>query len=301
MAGGRRGALVGGLCFVVPAVVSVLLLSVVLLGDDPPSWVLGAGLGAGAAVPAVALKAGSDLLLPVLRGTAARSVRLRWNAYALASGLAAALLGPLVVLALLACGLLELSARRRGLTPSSHRVVPNRSDERLAAGLAALMWTALKAGALSYGGGFVIIPLMQADATGQGWMTDPEFLNAVALGQITPGPVVATVVAVGYAAHGVLGGLLAGAIAFAPSFLVVVLGGGRFERLRGNPRARVFLDGAGPAAAGAILGAVVPLAGALSEPGQAAVLAGALLALLVARRGVVVTLLTAGVVGALVL
>jgi hypothetical protein len=95
----------------------------------------------------------------------------------------------------------------------------------------------------------VIIPLMQGDAVQTyHWMTNLQFLNAVALGQVTPGPFVATVAAVGYAAHGIGGGLLAAAIAFAPSFSFVVLGGGRFERLRGNERARAFLDGAGPAA-----------------------------------------------------
>jgi chromate transporter len=132
------------------------------------------------------------------------------------------------------------------------------------------------------------------------WMTATHFLSAVALGQVTPGPVVATVAAVGYAARGVGGGLLAAAIAFAPSFAVVLLGGGQFERLRGSRHAQAFLDGAGPAAIGAILGAAIPLAGALAETWQIVVLAGAAVALLVARRGVVSTLLAAGVAGAVV-
>ena len=66
------------------------------------------------------------------------------------------------------------------------------------AALPALAWTALKVGALSYGGGFVIIPLMQADAVDTyRWMTSEEFLDAVAYGQLTPGPVVQTVAVVG--------------------------------------------------------------------------------------------------------
>ena len=137
----------------------------------------------------------------------------------------------------------------------------------------------------------MIIPLMQEDAVDvYHWMTDAQFLNAVALGQVTPGPVVATVAAVGYAAHGVGGALLAAAVAFAPSFSFILLGGGRFERLRGNDRARGFLDGAGPAAIGAILGSAVTLAGGLTESWQIGVLAGAAIALLVVRRGVVETL-----------
>jgi chromate transporter len=142
---------------------------------------------------------------------------------------------------------------------------------------------------------------MQGDAVHvYHWMTDAQFLNAVALGQVTPGPVVATVAAVGYAAHGIGGGLLAAAVAFAPSFSFILLGGGRFERLRGNRTARAFLDGAGPAAIGAIFGAAIALALALSDAWQLAVLAAAAIALLVLRRGVVETLLAAGGVGVVV-
>jgi chromate transporter len=131
-------------------------------------------------------------------------------------------------------------------------------------------------------------------------LTNGQFLNAVALGQITPGPVVQTVAALGYGAAGVGGGLLAAAVAFSPSFAFVLLGGSRFERLRENLAARSFLAGAGPAAIGAILGAAVPLARALSERWQFAVLAGAALLVLGARRSVVLTLLAAGAVGVVV-
>jgi chromate transporter len=144
----------------------------------------------------------------------------------------------------------------------------------------------------------VIVPLMQGDAAHTyHWMTSAQFLNAVALGQVTPGPVVATIAAVGYAAHRLAGGVLAAAVAFPPSFTFVLVGGGRFERLRRDDRARAFLDGAGPAVIGAILGAAVPLAGALSEPWQAGLLAAAALAVLVARRGIVETLLAAACTG----
>jgi len=166
--------------------------------------------------------------------------------------------------------------------------------------LASVAWVAFKVGALSFGGGFVIIPLMQADAVGRGWMTGAQFLNAVALGQITPGPVVQTVAAVGYAAAGLPGGLLAAAVAFAPSFAFVLAGGRWFAGLRENRYAQSFLDGAGPAAIGAILGAAIPLARALSVGWQFAVLGGAAVLLLVLRRGVVLTLLGAAAVGVIV-
>jgi chromate transporter len=168
-------------------------------------------------------------------------------------------------------------------------------------GLLALCWVAVKVGALSYGGGFVIIPLMQADAVHHyHWMSGQQFLNAVALGQVTPGPVVQTVAVIGYAAAGVGGGLLAALIAFSPSFTFVLVGARHFDQIRTDHRAQAFLGGAGPAAIGAILGTAVPLARALSEPWQYAVLAGAALLLLALRRGVVSTLLLAAVVGAVI-
>ena len=163
--------------------------------------------------------------------------------------------------------------------------------------LVSVAWVAFKVGALSFGGGFVIIPLMRADAVGRGWMTSGQFLNAVALGQITPGPVVLTVSAVGYAAAGVGGALLAALVAFSPSFAFVLGGARYFSVLRASRYAQLFLDGAGPAAIGAILGSAVLLAGALSQLWQYAVLAGAAVLLLGLKRGVVVTLLAAAATG----
>ena len=169
-----------------------------------------------------------------------------------------------------------------------------------AGGLLALAWVAFKVGALSYGGGFVIIPLMQHDAVAAyHWMTTSQFLGAVALGQITPGPVVLTVAAVGYAAAGVGGGLFATLIAFTPSFVFVMFGGPRFGRLRRSATVQAFLAGAGPAAVGAIAGASVPLARGLAHLWQLGLLALACLWLLVARRGVVPALAGGGAIGAL--
>ena len=299
-AGSWRGAVVGGLGFVVPAVAMILALAVVFLAQAPPLWVRGAGAGAGAVVAAVAVRAGVDLIGPSFAGVRedGREER-RWFAFLAIGAVAAATIGPYLVLVLLACGLLELALRR--WRPTSLGLCAWPAALALAAssgGLGALAWTALKVGALSFGGGFVIIPLMQGDAVHvYHWMSDAEFLNAVALGQVTPGPVVATVAAVGYAAHGLAGGLLAAAVAFVPSFSFVLLGGGRFERLRADLRARAFLDGAGPAAIGAILGSAVPLTGALAETWQLALLAAGAVSLLALRRGVVETLLASGALG----
>jgi chromate transporter len=387
---GRAGALVGGAAFILPGLVLILGLAALFI-THPPRWVRGAGAGAGAAVAAVAVQAGVSLVPASwarARQSAPRSpgrrlpgaASVRWISYLAAGAAAAAVLGPWLVLVLLACGLAELAAASRSAgraedgpsqeqrteeergqrgtaqeRPNQHgpgRERPGtgepgtgepgtgepgtgepgtgepgagsgggrrslaplamlgpaaraRGKGALASGVGlavpvalSVAWVAFKVGALSYGGGFVIIPLMQADAVSHyHWMTGGQFLNAVALGQVTPGPVVQTVAVVGYAAAGVGGGLLAAVVAFAPSFAFVLLGARHFGRLRDNRRAAAFLGGAGPAAIGAILGSAIPLARTLTQPWQYAVLAAAAAALFLLRRGVVVTLLAAGAAG----
>jgi chromate transporter len=293
--GGRPAALVGGAAFIVPGLVVILALAVLFLSGSPPLWVRGAGAGAGAAVAAVAVHAGWSLV-PASWQRAATASRARWALYFVAGAAAAATLGPWLVLVLLASGAIELTAQRRPAVTATF--APYAAALVGSGGLLSLAWVAFKVGALSYGGGFVIIPLMQADAVDHyHWLTSGEFLNAVALGQITPGPVVQTVAVVGYGAAGIGGGLLAALVAFSPSFAFILLGGERFDRLRGDRRARAFLDGAGPAAIGAILGSAIPLARALVEPWQYGVLAAAAVLLLALRRGVVVTLLLAAGTG----
>jgi len=298
---GRPGALVGGTCFIVPGLILILALGALFLAGSPPDWVTGAGAGAGAAVAAVAVQAGSSLIPDSWRRGRSHA---RWLAYVAAGGVSAATIGPWLVLVLVGCGLLELGIRHRSrATGASAALMPLpllAATTAASGGLLALVWVALKVGALSYGGGFVIIPLMQADAVSHyHWMSAGQFLNAVALGQVTPGPVVHTVAVVGYAAAGVGGGLLAALVAFSPSFAFVLLGARHFDRLRANRDAKAFLDGAGPAAIGAIIGSAIPLARALTEPWQYGILAGAAVVLFAFRRGVVLTLLLAGAVGAL--
>ena len=289
--------------------------------------------GAGAAVAAVAVQAGWSLAVPswTRARTNGAGRRFRWAAYLLAGGAAAATIGPWLVLVLLGSGVAELAVGQarggaagaaaggtgataadgsagsggsaagkvRGIVALPALPTLVRAAAAVAGGgvLVSVAWVAFKVGALSFGGGFVIIPLMRADAVGRHWMTSGQFLNAVALGQITPGPVVQTVSAVGYAAAGLGGGLLAALVAFSPSFLFVLGGARYFSALRTSRQAQSFLDGAGPAAIGAILGSAILLAGALSRPWQYAVLAGAAVLLLGLRRGVVLTLLAAAATG----
>ena len=303
---GRLGALVGGAAFIVPGLIVILTLAVLFVTKSPPLAVLGAGAGAGGAVPAVAVSAGASLAGPSWRN---RRATARWLLYLAAGLAAAATLGPWLVLVLLGCGAAELAFRSLAGRGSGTPAATGKLQGALAAPgavtwvigggvLASVAWVAFKVGGLSFGGGFVIIPLMQSDAVGHyHWMTGAQFLNAVALGQVTPGPVVQTVAVVGYAAAGIGGGLLASAVAFAPSFAFVLLGARHFARIRGNQQVKAFLDGAGPAAIGAIFGSAITLTRALTHPWQYLVLAGALVLLFPLRRGVVLTLVAGAAVG----
>jgi chromate transporter len=309
---GRLGALVGGAAFIVPGLIIILVLAVLFVASSPPLAVLGAGAGAGGAVPAVAVSAGAALTGASWRN---RRATARWLLYLVAGFAAAGTIGPWLVLVLLGCGAAELTVRsleRRRRGGADHDAGGQAADKlrglAVAPGtitwlvgggvLASVAWVAFKVGGLSFGGGFVIIPLMQSDAVNHyHWMTGAQFLNAVALGQITPGPVVQTVAVVGYAAAGIVGGVLASAVAFAPSFAFVLLGGRHFDRIRGDQRVRSFLDGAGPAAIGAIFGSAITLTRELTHPWQYLVLAGALVLLFALRRGVVLTLLAGAAVG----
>jgi chromate transporter len=281
--GGTAGAILGGLAFILPGLLLVLAISSLALADSPPEWIIGIGAGAAASVVAVVVQAGVLLIRSSLEHRRGGPL-YRAIAYVVIGAVATMVAGTGLVVALLACGLVELAWRRRAGFSVHAWPVALALAVTGAAALPAVAWTALKVGALSYGGGFVIIPLMREDAVETyGWMTGVEFANAVAYGQLTPGPVVQTVAIVGWAAAGLGGALLASAVAFAPSFLVVGLTGERFTRLRRSGAARAFLDGAGPAAAGAILGAVVPLFEALSEWWQYAVLAAAGIVLALGR------------------
>lgn len=293
---GIRGTLLGGLCFIAPGLVLIIALAALFLAKHPMNWVLGAAGGAGAGVAVVALNAAYQLV-PGSWQRFTSTQRARWFVYAILGVLCTNFLPAFVVLVLLACGLFEVMLRA--------------SDQRLGligplalghgaalTGLGAVCWVALKVGALSYGGGFVIIPLMQHDVVSTyHWMTNAQFLNAVALGQITPGPVVQTVAVVGYSARGLTGALLAAFIAFAPSFILVMIGAPRFEKIRKNKNVASFFAGAGTAVLGAIAGASVPLTRALHHGWQIPLLLLMFVWVFLLRKGVVSGLLICGAVG----
>jgi chromate transporter len=113
-----------------------------------------------------------------------------------------------------------------------------------------------KAGAFTFGSGLAIVPFLQQGVVHDfGWLSEREFLDAVAMGMITPGPVVITAVFVGYLVAGLAGATIAGIGVFLPPFLMVVLFGPLIMRYRKHPVVQGFTKGATAAAAGAIVGA----------------------------------------------
>jgi len=249
---GIKGALVGGLAFIVPGFVLIVALADLLLEHGQNDAVRGASAGAAAGVVVVIVLAGTGFARGFLRD-AKGALLLRSFAYAVAAALATVLLGPWVLAFLLGSGVVEVALRLR--KPAFLVWLGSTAK------LGSLVWTAFKVGGLSFGGGLVIIPLMQHDVVhAHHWLTQRQFADAVALGQLTPGPVVLTVSVVGYSVSGVSGAALAAVVAFAPSFAFVIAGARYFRVVRERKLPRAFLDGAGPAAVGAIFGAAALLA-----------------------------------------
>ena len=118
----------------------------------------------------------------------------------------------------------------------------------------------LKVGTLIFGGGLVIIPLLEFEVVERlGWLSTTDFINGVAIGQLSPGPVVLTAAFVGYKMAGFLGAFVSAVGIFTPSFLFIMLAAPVLVRLRKNPWVQAFLRGIKPAVVGAIMAAAVPL------------------------------------------
>ena len=118
----------------------------------------------------------------------------------------------------------------------------------------------LKVGTLIFGGGLVIIPLLEFEVVERlGWLSTTDFINGVAIGQLSPGPVVLTAAFVGYKMAGFFGAFVSAIGIFTPSFLFIMLAAPLLVRLRKNLWVQAFLKGIKPAVVGAIMAAAVPL------------------------------------------
>ena len=118
-----------------------------------------------------------------------------------------------------------------------------------------------KAGAFVFGSGLAIIPFLQQGVVQQfGWLNEHQFLDAVAVAMITPGPVVITVAFIGFLVAGLAGAIMASIGIFLPVYFFTIVPAPWFKRHRDNPQLKAFVDGATAAATGAITGAVIVLA-----------------------------------------
>jgi chromate transporter len=118
-----------------------------------------------------------------------------------------------------------------------------------------------KAGAFVFGSGLAIVPFLQQGVVQQfGWLNEHQFLDAVAVAMVTPGPVVITVAFIGFLVAGLAGAVMASIGIFLPVYVFTVVPAPWFKRHRDNPQLKAFVDGATAAATGAITGAVIVLA-----------------------------------------
>jgi chromate transporter len=149
------------------------------------------------------------------------------------------------------------------------------------ASLGGLATVFLRAGAVTFGGGFAMIPLLESELVKlHGWLTPHEFADAIALGQVTPGPVVITATFAGYRVAGILGALVATISVFAPAWLMALAVGGSVQNVRKNPAVQAFLHGIQPAVVGLMFSAAVALARSSIDDWMGAAVAVAALALL---------------------
>ncbi|MEI8127698.1 MAG: chromate efflux transporter [Actinomycetota bacterium] len=267
---GWRGTLVAGALFIFPSVVMVsLIASQMCRGGALSEQFAHAAMGASLAVPGIAIAAAVELMRGHRSSWAksphpprAQRVYVAWLITASAAGLFPRNLNPFFVL--LAAGLVMTAIRHRP-TRGSLLVVAGSSTHALPS----LSVLALKVGALSFGGGFVIVPMMRADVVSHyHWMAGSLFVALVAVGQLTPGPVVATIAGIGYVLGGWSGAGLASLLAFGPSFIFVNVLAPHFQRLRTSPVALAFLEGATPAAIGLIGATAVLVTSSFSHPWQ---------------------------------
>lgn len=127
--------------------------------------------------------------------------------------------------------------------------------------LIALASIFLRMGAITFGGGFVMIPLIESEVVEtHHWLSHQEFADATALGQITPGPVLITATFIGYRVAGTLGAIVATICIFLPSFLMTIAAGSSLRRFRNNALVQSFLGGVTPAVVGLLIAAAISIA-----------------------------------------
>ena len=257
---GVAGATLVSAMFVLPSLLMVFALSWLYLRYGGMTWMQGAFYGVGAAVIAIIARSVYKLTKLSLAGD-----RLLWAMFAVSAVVTAWTESELVLL-FFASGALAVMVRARRLR-SSHTLalVPPLLLTGLhgvaePATLSKIFWYFTEAGAFVFGSGLAIVPFLHAGVVAElHWLSERQFLDAVAVAMITPGPVVITVAFIGYLTAGPLGGAIAAVAVFLPCFLFVILPAPYYQRYGHNPHLRAFVEGVTAAAAGAIAGAAFVL------------------------------------------
>jgi chromate transporter len=301
---GTAGATLIALAFVLPSFLMVLAVSALYVAYGGIAWMQGAFYGIGAAVIAIIARSAWKLVKMTLAAD-----RLLW-AICAASAVLTAWTETEVVWAFLLAGVITLAPvawRRRGsATAVASLAAP---WPWLVAGLAgpaatSLLWTIFwyfaAAGAFVFGSGLAIVPFLHGGVVLQlHWLTERQFLDAVAVAMITPGPVVITVAFIGYLVAGPAGATLAALGVFLPCWLFVVVPATYFRRAVADARVQAFVAGVTAAATGAIAGAGFVLARRAIVDLPTLLVAGGTLAVLTRARAVPepLVIVAAGVLG----
>jgi len=289
-----RGKAIGaglvGLAFVLPSFVMVIAIAVGYLRLGGLPWMQGAFYGIGAAVIAIIVRSAVKLT----RLTLDRD-RLRWALFAVAA-IVTAWTESEVIWVFVGAGVLMLLVRARpfaraprmvlaiGLLPSG--LLTGLAGPASASVLWRIGWYFAEAGAFVFGSGLAIVPFLHSGVVQQfHWLDERQFLDAVAVAMITPGPVVITVGFIGYLVAGPAGAVVAAVATFLPCYVFTVVPAPHFRRLSQNQALKAFVDGVTAAATGAIAGAAFVLGRrALVDVTTVAIALGTLLVLAGARR-----------------
>ena len=286
--GGRPGAWIGGWCFILPNFLIVTALAALYVAFDGLPWMNAVFYGVSPAVIGLILH--STWRLSKL----GMEDRMQWVVAGLAFLVTVILQAEVAVIFLLAgaAGIALYGTAFRGGAPPA-AVAP------LAAGKLFVFF--LKAGSLTFGSGLVIVPFLEKGLVQEtGWLDERQFLVAVAIGMISPGPVVITATFVGYLVAGFLGAAAATIGIFLPSFLMVLIVAPLLIRHRVNPNVKGFVKGVYAAAIGTIAGACLLLGKiAIGDWLTALVAAATLLILFRWKIGNPMVMALAAIVGAI--
>src|SRR5262245_43738393 len=297
---GVLGATLIAIAFVLPSFVMVFVIAAFYLPYGGLTWMQGAFYGIGAAVIAIIGRSAYKLTKSTLG-----SDRLLWALF-LASAFVTAWTESELIWLFVLCGVVALVARGRTTSPAALVLVPwpwlmtGLHGEAASPVLWKIATCFAEAGAFVFGSGLAIVPFLHGAVVNDlRWLSERQFLDAVAVAMITPGPVVITVAFIGYLVAGPLGGLVAAIAVFPPCYLLVVIPARYFRRSVHDPRVKAFVDGVTAAAAGAIGGAAFVLGRRAIVDVPTALVAGATLLVLTRVKGVseLILILGAGLLG----